>query len=166
MGNHVLIGDALSNTHMQYLSFGDATLFGGHGSIDVNFQQHEWPGVISKQSGLFSPSEPWGAWSIDRKVVLKFAKPLPRRFDLELTARAFGPNANKNIIVHVGEYSSRFQLQATFPKFETKKIRIDNPNRLSEISIDIPQPVSPKDLGLGDDSRSIGIGFSSILIKW
>jgi phosphoglycerol transferase len=166
MGNHVLVGEALANTHMQYLSFGDVTLFGGHGSIDINLQKHEWPGVIRDQKGLFNPPEPWGAWSIDRKVVFKFAKPLPRRFDLELTARAFGPNANKDILVHVGEQSSKFQLPATFPKFETRKIRIDNPNRLSEISIDIPKPVSPKDLGLGDDGRSLGIGFSMMHIKW
>jgi phosphoglycerol transferase len=166
MGNHVLVGEALANTHMQYLSFGEITLFGGHGSIDINFQQHEWPGVVSSQKGLFNPPEPWGAWSIDRKVVLTFAKPLPRRFDLELTARAFGPNANKDVVVHIGEHSSKFQLPATFPKFETIKIRIDNPNRLSEISIDIPQPIAPKDLGLGDDGRNIGIGFSMMRIEW
>ena len=166
MGNHVLVGDALANTHMQYLSFGEITLFGGHGSIDINFQQHEWPGVIKEQRGLFNPPEPWGAWSIDRKVVLKFTKPLPRRFDLELTARAFGPNANKDIVVHVGDQSSAFQLPATFPRFETRKIRIDNPNRLSEISIDIPKPIAPKDLGVGDDGRSIGIGFSMMRIEW
>lgn len=166
MGNHVLVGDALANTHMQYLSFGEVTLFGGHGSIDINFQQHEWPGVISEQKGLFNPPEPWGAWSIDRKVIFRFAKPLPRRFDLELTARAFGPNANKDIVVHVGGHSSKFQLPATFPKFETRKIRIDNPNRLSEISIDIPNPISPMDLGFGDDGRDIGVGFSSMSVRW
>lgn len=166
MGNHVLVGDALANTHMQYLSFGEITLFGGHGSIDINFQQHEWPGVIREQKGLFNPPEPWGAWSIDQKVDLKFVKPLPRKFDLKLTARAFGPNANRDIVVRIGDQTSKFQLPATFPNFETKSIRIDNPNRLSEISIDIPRPITPKELGQGDDDRRIGIGFTSMQIKW
>jgi len=165
MGNHILVGDALSNTHMQYLSFGNVTLFGGHGSIDINFQQHEWPGLISEQKGLFNPPEPWGAWSIERKVVLRFTNPLPRKFDLELTARAFGPNLNENFFLRIGSYSVPFKI-SKFPDFEKIIIPVENFSRLNTLEIDIPKPTSPQELGLSDDDRTVGIGITQMQVKW
>ena len=166
MGNHILTGKALEGTYMQYMKFGEITLFGGHGLQVIDFKRDQWPGIIDKHSGLFNPPEPWGAWSISCDIKLKFVNPLPAKFDLEIVARAFGPNANRDINVHIGEFKTRFQLPKTFPEFERVILRIDNPNKLNELVIEIPEPVMPKTLGIGDDDRMIGLGLSSLSIRW
>ena len=163
MGNHTLTGEALNQTHMDYLSFGNTTLFGGHGSFAVDFTKNQWPGLINEQSGLFNPPEVWGAWSISDKVVLKFTKPLPRKFDLIITARSFGPNLNQDFLIELGKNSLPVRFESLF---ETKQLRFDNPHKLSQIEIIIPKPTSPASLGQGDDKRLLGIGLKEFIIQW
>jgi phosphoglycerol transferase len=165
MGNHELVGDALNKTHEDLLYFGGMTLFGGHGDITIDFKKAQWKGLINKHSGLFNPPEPWGAWSIGNKIKIEFSKPLPRIFNVELTARAFGPNLSENFFLRVGSRSIPFKIR-TFPEFEKVSILVENFSRSNIIEIDIPRPASPKDMGLGDDNRTLGIGLTHMHIKW
>lgn len=164
-GNHRLTGRALSEPHMDLLSFGGATLFGGHGNINLDMRKSEWQNVVRNHEGLFFPPEPWGTWSIGERVVFNFSKPLPRRFYLILEARAYGPNLNKDFMVSIGGVFTSFQVNS-FPEFVEKKILIDNPSKFSRLEIIVPNPTSPSSLGSGSDDRKLGIGLSKLRIEW
>jgi len=165
MGNHELVGEALHKTHEDLLYFGGMTLFGGHGNITIDFKNAQWKGVINKHSGLFNPPEPWGAWSIDEKIKLDFVKPLPRKFNLILNARAFGSNLNNDFILRIGSQTIAFRVNS-YPEFEQIIIPVENLSRVNSLEIDIPKPISPKEIGLGEDSRNLGIGLTQLQIQW
>jgi phosphoglycerol transferase len=141
------------------------TLFGGHGNITVDFKSAQWKGVINRQSGLFNPPETWGAWSIGDRIRLEFAKPLPRKFNLTLNARAFGSNQKANFILRIGSQTITFQVNA-YPEFEQITIPVENLSRTNVLEIDIPKPTSPKEMGLGEDSRKLGIGLTQLQVQW
>jgi phosphoglycerol transferase len=162
-GNHVLKGEALNLPHQEYLAFGNMTLFGGHGRLNLDFKKADWPGVVWEHEGLFNPPESWGAWSIGENVMLHFKKPLPRKFELLITARAFGPNIGQDFLVGVGPNLTPIRLGA---QFSTIKVVIDNPQRLSRLKILVPIPSSPKSLGQGSDERKLGIGIERMQITW
>lgn len=165
MGNHGLEGRALKHNHMDYMSFGNATLFGGHGEMLIDFRLSQWKGYINNITGFYNPPEPWGAWSVSKKVSIEFSRPLPRKFDLILNVRAFGPNKNQDFVVTVGDSSTKFRIKS-FPEFEQVKVSIFNPNKSNQVEILVPNPISPKKLGLGDDERKLGFGISDLKIIW
>jgi len=134
----------------------------GSGARVVNFKEGSWPGVILKAQGLSSP-EPWGTWSSGDAVTLAFATPLPKRFTVSLLASAFGPNAGKEFVVHVGDGVGRFELGSA--SREEKVLQFDNPAESSTMKIDVPSPTSPKELGLSGDTRSLGIALVELRIS-
>jgi phosphoglycerol transferase len=107
------------------------------------------------------PAEAWGTWSSSKFVTLEFSMPLPEKFTVHLVAHAYGPNVGKEFLAHVGDNSIGFKLSAS-P--EERKLKFSNPKRLRTIIIDIPLAVSPKELGLGDDDRSLGIALTELRI--
>jgi phosphoglycerol transferase len=165
MGNHELTGKRLSETHMDYFSFGGVTIFGGHGEIFLDFKRSEWRGSINKISGLYNPPEPWGAWSISRKVKFEFAKPLPRKFDLIMNARAYGPNLKKDFVIKLGDREARFKVNS-FPEFKLIAVSIENPARLNCFEIMVPKPTSPRSYINGEDDRELGIGLQYLKVSW
>ncbi len=63
------------------------------------------PEEVKQFSGISRP-ESWGRWSnaqLGSDVKIEYKEPLPEKFDLVITAKACGPNANKPIPVRVGE---------------------------------------------------------------
>lgn len=165
MGNHELKGEALNKPHQELIHFGAMTLFGGHGDMVIDFKNTQWKGLISSHSGLYTPPEPWGAWSIGNKIKLDFVKPLPRKFNIVLNARAFGPNSKLDFVLKIGSQLIPFKVRV-YPEFENIVIPVENYSRLSSLEIEIPNPLSPKDLGLGDDDRKLGIGLTQLQIQW
>lgn len=118
-------------------------------------------GLIAKTEGL-SGVESWGRWSEQKVVALHFSKTLPQRFKLGLLAEAYGPNAGKDVIVKVGSatHAMRFdhakmRVDATFDTDGTQKL----------ITLEVPEPTSPKALGLSEDGRLLGIGFTKMSIE-
>ncbi len=62
------------------------------------------PEEVRQFSGISRP-ESWGRWSnaqLGSEVKIEYKEPLPEKFDLVITAKAYGPNANKPIPVRVG----------------------------------------------------------------
>ena len=155
IGDHALP----ANTFFQ-LPMNGFTLARASGSNTMDFKKTAWPGVISSIRGL-SIAEPWGAWSASDVVTFEFSMPLPEKFNVRLTAHAFGPNIGKQFEAHVGDSSSKFTLGATV---EEKVIAFDNPKRSRILRINVPSPISPKQLGLSGDDRSLGIGFIEMKI--
>jgi phosphoglycerol transferase len=155
VGDHALLGDTSFALPMKGFVLARAG-----GPLMLDFRLPAWPGIIESASGLSYP-EPWGRWSSAPTVELEFAGPLPRRFVLRLHARAFGPNAGAEIHAKVGKHEASFTLGDAI---EERRVVLDNPQRARLLSIGIPHPTAPKDLGLNADARTIGIGLVDLAI--
>lgn len=127
----------------------------------IDFKKAAWPGVVSKVEGL-SGAEPWGTWSEGDKVVIEFTTPLPEKFTVHLTAIAFGPNAEKDFIMHVGDSSNTFKIAG---QSEDKAIEFTNPERSNVLTINVPSPISPKEIGMSEDGRKLGIGLVQLKVS-
>lgn len=124
------------------------------------FKISDWLGVIKAEQGL-SFVEPWGVWSQDATVKFEFSMPLPAKFELRLLAHAFGTNAGKEFVVQVGAQERRFTLGTGT---EARVLELDNPAGDRTLVIRVPSPVSPKELGMGQDERRLGIGIVEMRI--
>jgi hypothetical protein len=114
-------------------------------------------------SGLSGP-ENTGRWTEGPVASFKFPNGLPTDFKLELSANgAFGPNAGKSFKVAVDNNENYFI--ATNPSqiidFEFAGISSSS----NTIKIFIPDPKSPKELGVSGDPRQIGLMIKSLTIK-
>lgn len=107
-----------------------------------------------------SAVEHWGRWSDGEKITFMFPY-LPQEFDLYLKASPFGPNTNMDYKVIIGKEVYKFNLTHS----DEKILRILNPDLASSIIIEIPHPISPKELGINDDTRKIGIGLKEMKIR-
>ena len=107
----------------------------------------------------FGISEQWGRWSLGKTVTIRFAQPLPRELVLTMTARAFGPNAGQPFTMRVGAQEATFMLDSG-PRDVTLRFVTDGAQR--DVTIVVPQPVSPHSLGGSIDRRTLGIGVNNI----
>lgn len=157
----LVVGDhKLLENNYHKLAMEGFTLVRMPDTITINFNQSSWPEMVSSVSGL-SAAEEWGAWSVNKHIIFEFAKPLPAKFTVHLTAYAFGPNAGKEIVAHVGDSEVRFTLDV-LPK--KRIVEFENPQRSNTIKIEVPIPTSPKMLGKSDDERTLGIAFTKLNI--
>lgn len=130
--------------------------------LKINFADAKLPAAVAALSGFSSP-EPWGRWS-DANVAptakIQFKKPLPKDFALTVTGQAM-PN-NEVAVVKIGSFQDQIELQKLGDS-STIDVNLDQPADTIEI---IPsEPVSPKKLGLNDDSRKLGVGLETLQIK-
>lgn len=112
-------------------------------------------GLLSGAEGLAGP-EGWGRWSNDDQVRLHFKQALPKRVNLFLTMQAFGPNVGKDFVVRVGGAEQRVKLA---PLQHEVFLQFDTDGAQKTVTIDVPQAVSPKELGWSGDIRRIGLGL-------
>jgi phosphoglycerol transferase len=129
--------------------------------ISIDFKRENWPGIVAVATGL-SGVENWGSWSVSKEVNLNMAATLPKRFNLHLTAHAFGPNIGKSFYVRIGSEEKEFSLTGD-PQIIT--MQFDNVVDETIIGIVVPNPASPKELGLGADARKLGIGLIELRIE-
>ncbi len=122
------------------------------------------PEEVKKFTGISRP-ESWGRWSnaqLGNEVSIEFNDPLPANFDLVITAKAFGPNANKPIPVRVGKEELVLTLGNDV---STTTLRFSNPSRSNTLVIVPPDPVSTNEGNiLGHSPRSLGIGMVEIKV--
>lgn len=131
-------------------------------SATLTFDKTSWPGLVSKTQGL-SGAEPWGAWSTGKVATIAFKRPLPARFAVHLKGRAFASAPHDEFVMHAGSNSKSFKLAEGV--VEEKVLEFDNASRSNLIRIDIPNPMSPKARGLGEDDRLLGIAFYELRIE-
>jgi len=106
-----------------------------------------------------------GRWSDSNHVEWSFINCINHKnMTLSLIASAYGPNVNKEFIMHVADQSFSFRLN---DNFSTTNFDIDNEKGecIKSIRIDVPSPVSPKELGESGDSRKLGILIQSLTIS-
>jgi phosphoglycerol transferase len=155
VGDHPLLGDPPFALPMRGFVLAQTG-----GPVALDFRLAAWPGIVASASGLSYP-ESWGRWSSAAAIVLEFASPLPWRFVLRLRARAFGPNAGAEFRVRAGGDEAPFALGDAV---EERRIMLDNPGRARTLTITVPHPTAPKDLGMSADVRTIGIGLVELEI--
>lgn len=131
----------------------------------IDFTKDGLPIFVKSIVGL-SKFEPWGRWSdanLSSHVIFNFTESLPDIFSLSLKANAFGPNVGKDLNIQVGDKKFNIMIPNGGP-FEIELPVALNGKRVNTVEFIPPQPTSPKDLGLGEDGRRLGIGFISMKI--
>lgn len=111
-----------------------------------------------------SDAEAWGRWTNGSPVEFRFAEWIPKKFRMKLSFdRVFGPNDGENFEVQVGEQVRNF-IGINAPT--SVLLDFDNvPQGVDTISIVIPRPTSPKELGASNDQRKLGLGIVSLEIS-
>jgi phosphoglycerol transferase len=118
-------------------------------------------GLVSSVDGL-SVVEPWGRWSEAKQVVLHFSQPLPKHASVVLKAQAFGPNADLPFVMRVGDQEQRFRVPTTGQDIALPFVT-DGAQR--SLTIEVPQPTMPRDVGPSTDVRKLGIGLMEIEVS-
>ena len=113
-----------------------------------------------------SGPETWGAWSNDDFVNITFTEALPARFELRISAQAFAHNIGKQFVLLLDTPGTGKKPAGTFvlgPEAEERTVIIDNPINARTLSIKVPAPVAPLELGATDDRR-LGIAIHKMQI--
>ena len=126
----------------------------------AQFNQPVNSSFISEITGLYN-YESWGCWSDSDQVVFHFKQPLPKQFTLIIGIHAFGPNVGAPIVVTAGVAQAIFTAQA---RPQTYKLAFTLPVPTDTLVFKVPEPVRPRDLGIGDDERRLGLGFGALQI--
>ncbi|MEP7063567.1 MAG: hypothetical protein ABI881_14325 [Betaproteobacteria bacterium] len=128
----------------------------------IRFDARMLGGRIAKLTGI-SGWEPWGRWTEGPVARIEFTLPLPDHFVLRVdTAVAMRPSAGVDLGIRVGNVERKFKVGA---HGSTVEIPFDTDGRATAIEIHIPEPRSPRQLGIGEDDRKLGIGLKSIAIE-
>lgn len=132
----------------------------------IDFKTRDYPSFITEVSGM-SGHEPWGRWTdatVGPVARFRFRQALPRKFVVEITAGAIGPNIGAPVRVRVGAVEkttviTSFDLNLYRLEFESDGI-------VDTLEIIPPSPISAHEVDPNNpDSRRLGIRFSSIKIK-
>ena len=116
-------------------------------SEGIDFSRKGYPNFLKAVHGI-SSWEDWGRWSdanesdFPNAVDLVFWKALPKKFQIELSSRAFGPNLNKPVEVIVDAKSYFFTNSSSDTSVSI--IEIPENNGGDTIRIIVPAPTSPK----------------------
>jgi hypothetical protein len=125
--------------------------------LAIDFSQ---PQILFGLKG-FSGPEAWGRWTEGGEAALILGAPLPPRFDLVLEAKAFGPNAGAPLEIRAGGVVRTLVLGTGLTN-ERVPFRDVAPSRT--LVFRIPHPVSPREMGLGEDDRRLGIAVSRLAL--
>lgn len=127
----------------------------------INFQENKFPTFVVYISGL-SGHEPWGRWSDGSEVLIKLNTNLPKNFSIKLTVGSFANNLGKPVSVDINGVVKSFVVQSNSPKEYSLDYNFDRESTDYLIRIKPPEPVSPLQLGISQDSRLLGISFVDI----
>lgn len=133
-------------------------------SDSIQFNLPGLPQQVQKVFGL-SYAENWGRWSdanLLPDVTIQYLEPLPAKFALTISARAFGNNSLRPVQVRVGDW----QQQVTFGAQDTTMtLQVDNPSRARSIVITPPEPIETSEGTVdGFAARKLGIGLVSLKV--
>ena len=120
------------------------------------------PAEIARLTGFYG-AEPWGRWTQGKVSRIELGRALPTHFVLELRTRfALAPNVGRTAVVSVGGIERSFAIRNE-PTTVAFSFELEKPARVIEIRV--PNPVSPRELGMGEDRRSLGVGIESIAVR-
>jgi phosphoglycerol transferase len=133
----------------------------------IDFKKQGYPDFLAEVWGM-SGHEPWGRWTdagAGPMAKFRFKQALPRKFTLEITADAFGPNKGAPVKVRVGSIEKTFVITSK-KDADPYRLVFETDNNVDTLEITPPKPTSPNEINPQDgDTRKLGIGFVSLKIK-
>lgn len=111
-------------------------------------------------------AEDWGVWSDGKFAYLALPIPTAISKRIEINARAFIVGSESTLPIAM-KFNDGTAIHLELSNFENNHLVLDLPKSLFEkpfitIEFAIESPKKPKDYGLGDDDRLIGIGLKSV----
>jgi phosphoglycerol transferase len=143
----------------------------------IDFRDNELPVFVTGVTGLAEMSENGaapvgsaarmtGRWSdayVAPVVKLWLAKPLPAKFNLTITARGGGPNADKPLQIKIGKQVKELSFGADM---QTKTVSFELDGTFQTIEFKPYQPFVPARRWVGaSDVRKLGVEFEKVLIS-
>ncbi|MBB6245223.1 hypothetical protein [Rhodanobacter sp. A1T4] len=122
------------------------------GIWDIDFSDPVLPSV--KEIRGVSGAEGFGRWSDQKQVVINFTVAIPSDVKLELTAGAFAKNIDQPFDIKIGNQHQIFKIKQEVSVFTADFKKIEPGTH--EITITVPDAISPKDLGMSKDPRKLG----------
>jgi len=131
----------------------------------IDFAKPGYPAFVKDVQGV-SGVEAWGRWT-DANLApgarIRFDRPLPKAFTLELRLSALGPNASKPVKIRAGAVEKTVTIGAggaTSHRVEFAGVDGDT------IEIVPPEPILPGVVMPGNpDTRKVGVGLISLRIQ-
>jgi hypothetical protein len=114
----------------------------------------------------WSAAEPWGRWTEGRRASLRFAIDAATESQLTLHVRASaligGSKKRQDVVVTVnnfrlGEWA--FEQSGIFERSIRIPASAFRQDGVFHVDLEISSPASPRDIGLGDDTRALGIAL-------
>lgn len=110
----------------------------------------------------WSDLEQWGVWTDGRRAKIEFDAPLPGRFLLLIEGYGYGPNAGRQLLLHVGDATSEVTLPAQTGEM---RVSVDNAKGARVIEFEIPSPTQPSALGSSKDNRHLGLALVKLRVE-
>jgi len=95
--------------------------------------------------------------------VLHLNTVLPRKVRLRIRASSYAGNADLPFVLRIGDASASFRV----PHHPMKNVLVtlDTDGAQRSIAIEVPQPISPKEVDGAQDTRQLGIALGEIVIS-
>lgn len=130
--------------------------------VATSFLTGRYPGYVAAVEGVSKP-EGWATWSEGPVVRMRFTRPLPVAFELNVRiAAALGENRTLPIVVRAGGVERQFvaDRQPTDAALEFEGVAAGT----TALEFVVPKPVAPSELGMGADDRKLGIALVSLAV--
>ncbi len=115
----------------------------------------------------WSTPENWGTWSLGPQAKLRL--PLRGRtgvWRIVISGKAFGrPGSMAPVHVRIGQESDSLEWVLPANVVVRNEIELDCRGTDITLRLSLPEAISPRELGLGADSRKLGFGLVSLDIK-
>lgn len=145
-----------SPTHQSYINLNQVIYFGIPWNQRQNYILDGWYGEIESWGGI---------WSIGNKSIIRLPLPTQKPQSLELMMQAFVSSKHPHQRINIF-FDGQLQRTAILSQFKDNHISVPIPPSIAnqssvEVSFELPDAVSPKQLSMGDDDRRLAIGLQS-----
>jgi hypothetical protein len=124
----------------------------------IDFTEQKYPAFVADVTGMSFP-EPTGRWTEAATVAISLSVPLPRRFKLEITGGAYGPNVAAPVMVKIGRHKRVFSFPEGTSTTQVATLEFSTMRRSSLIALSIPHPITPP-----NDNRMVGLMLARVRI--
>jgi hypothetical protein len=104
----------------------------------------------------FGAPEPWGVWSSADPSKIVLANPITGALKIHFTAYTINDRNSHKLNIRIGNEEKSITLLPS-PKTFDLEYSLSGPS--NEVVLSGIPPRSPKSVGLGEETRSVGVGF-------
>lgn len=128
-------------------------------SEGIIFKRYGEPRFIRRYNGI-SGKEKFGRWTDGENVSIEFMHVLPKIFTLKIYAGTFPQLINKSVKIMIG--NTQLVVRFASQKESVYSFNVSTDGNAKSIIFKFPNIKSPKELGLSDDNRHLGLALSKI----